>query len=498
MFYKLHKYIIKSFIGPWVITFLICIFLLLMQFLWRYVDDLVGKGLEWNIILEFLFYASLTLVPLSLPLSVLLATIMTYGNLGEKNELFAMKSGGISLYRIMYPLLVFVILISIADFYFSNNLLPYTNLKMRSLLFGIQQQRPEINIRNGIFTEPVEDLSIKIEHKNRNDNSLEGILVYDHRKQYGNFNVTTAQTGSIKITDDKSFLILKLNNGYRYEELSNNNSKKQKYPHQSFKFSEQIVYLPLDGLGLDRNNEELFKGGYEMLNNNQLIKATDSLNDGLTKRKADVCYTIKNYSLFKGLPNINMMSEEEKLLAKQKSNNYDTTISKLNYNIDSIYKSLSLSQKNKVIDFAINYARTTKTYIDVTRDELLGYQRYIMRYKTEWHRKYVLSIACILFYLIGAPIGAIIRKGGFGLPVIISVFIFLIYYVVSITFEKTVREMVISPALGMWFSTFVLIPIAVYLIVKSSNDSARLSPQFYLKIKNLTKKILPKTFFKPD
>lgn len=315
MFKQIHKYIIKSFLGPWLVTFLICIFLLLMQFLWKYIDDLVGKGLEWTVIFELLFYASLTLVPLALPLSILLATIMTFGGLGEKNELFAMKSGGISLYRIMYPLLVFNIIISFGAFYFSNNLLPYTNLKMRSLLFSIQQQRPEVNIQNGIFTQPVDDLSIKVDRKYRNNNTLEGVLIYDHRGNSGNKNVTTAEAGNIKITEDKSILIMELFDGYRYEELNlekDKKSTKKTRPHQQSKFKKQTVYIQLDGLGLDRSNEDLFKNGFEMLNNNQLTGAIDSLRINLHKRENEIWTNINKYSLFKGEAAWLKLNDEQK------------------------------------------------------------------------------------------------------------------------------------------------------------------------------------------
>lgn len=490
MLKKLHTYIIKSFLGPWVATFFICVFLLLMQFLWKYIDDLVGKGLEWHVIVELLFYASLTLVPLALPLSVLLATIMTYGNLGEQNELFAMKSGGISLYRIMYPLFIFVLIISIGAFYFSNNLLPYTNLKMRSLLFSIQQQRPEVNIRNGIFTEAVDNLSIKVDRKYRNNNTLEGIIIYDHRANTGNTNVTTAQTGNIKITEDKSILILNLQNGYRYEELKLEKEQKatnKKHPFQTSKFRSQTVYIELDGLGLDRNNEELFKNGFEMLNNNQLQLAVDSLRNNIHKRENDIWFNIIEYSLFKGEHKWVNMTDEQKELSQLNSEQLD-----VDYNeklmLDSIYNNLNAGQKNKVIDFTINYASSAKQYIELSRDELVGYSRWIARHEIEWHRKYVLAIACLVFYIIGAPLGAIIRKGGFGLPVIISVFIFLIYYIISITFEKTSREMVLTPEWGMWISTYILIPLSLILIYNAANDSMRISSHFYERLVSIFKR----------
>lgn len=462
-----------------------------MQFLWKYIDDLVGKGLEWNIIVELLFYASLTLVPLALPLSILLATIMTFGSFGEKNELFAMKSGGISLYRIMFPLLLFNILMSLGAFYFSNNLLPYTNLKMRSLLFSIQQQRPEVNIRNGIFTEPVDGFNIKVDRKYRNNNTLEGILIYDHRSQSGNNNVTTAEAGNIKITEDKSVLIMELYDGYRYEELKLEKDKKspnKTRPHQQSKFKQQTVYIELDGLGLDRSNEDLFKNGFEMLNNNQLKGAVDSLKQSMHKREQDIWFNLTEYSLFKGqLKWIKPDSESADIL-NQVVEEVVLQETDMHLSVDSIYNNLNNQQKNKVIDFAINYGSAASTYVLVTAEELSGYDRWIARHEIEWHRKYVLSIACLLFYLIGAPLGAIIRKGGFGLPVIISVFIFLIYYIISITFEKTVREMVLIPEIGMWVSTAILVPISFLLIFKTANDSMRLSAQFYSRIMNLFKR----------
>ncbi len=488
MLKKIHIYVIKSFIGPLILTFVICVFLLLMQFLWKYIDDLVGKGLEFNVIAELLFYASLTLVPLSLPLSVLLASIMTFGSLGENNELFAMKSGGISLYRIMSPLFIISIVISVGAFFFSNNLLPYTNLKMRSLLFSIQQQRPEISLRNGIFNEPVEDMFIKIDRKYRDNNMLEGILIYDHRNTGGNTNVTTAENGNIFMTEDKSILILDLHNGYRYEEIKTEKelrSEHKTHPHQTSKFSKQTVYIPTEISDLKRDNEDLFKNGFEMLDIEQLEYATDSLNQFLNVRKKEIWQNMITYSLFKAEKKWVGVPFE---LQNTNENVEPIKIDKTKIHIDSIYNSLNDMQKRKVLDFAMNFANSAKTYVEVSIEEIIGYKRWIARHEIEWHRKFVLSIACLLFFIVGAPLGAIIRKGGFGFPVIISVFIFLIYYVISITFEKTVREVVFSPELGMWVSSYVLIFIGIFLVLKAGNDSMRVSSQFYEKLAKKFKK----------
>lgn len=485
MLKKLHAYTIKSFIGPWISTFFIAVFLLLMQFLWKYIDDLVGKGLEWYIIAELLLYASLTLVPLALPMSILLASIMTYGGMGERYELFAMKSGGISLRRIIYPLFILNIFISIGAFYFANNLLPYTNLKMRALLYGIQQQRPEVNLQSGIFTEPVDDFIIKVDRKYRRDNDLENIIIYDHRNQSGNKNVTTSKSGNLQTATDKELLIFDLYNGYRYEELSGarGSTSKSKYPHQRMAFKQKTVFIEMDGLGLDRDNEELFKSGFEMLNNQQLIIAADSIQQRLRKRENDVWVNLTSYNLFRAQKKPEQDIESDKLLTA--FNKYEPEIEEKNlarYDFDSLYYSLSRSDKNKVIDFALNFGRTTRTYTEVTNAELIGYKRWIARHHIEYHRKYSVAVACLIFFLLGAPLGAIIRKGGYGLPVIVSVFIFLFYYVVSITFEKMVREVVIIPEIGMWISTFVLFPVTIFIFYKANTDSLRVSPHFYRRI----------------
>lgn len=491
-----------KFLGPLVLTFFISIFMLLMQFLWKYIDELVGRGLDTGVILELLFYASLTLIPLALPLSILLASLMTFGNLGEQYELFAMKSGGISLIRIMYPLITLTFVIAIGAFFFTNNVLPYTNLKMRSLLFSISQKRPEINLQPGIFTEAVEGFSIRIENKDKNQN-LSNILIYDHREKNGNRNVTVAQAGSIKITENKSHMIFNLTNGTRYEELGKPLDKKQTrntYPHQRISFGQQILYLPLDGLGLDRNNEDLFKNGFEMLNISQLTTATDSLNRTLGKRRLDIANNLLLYSLYKGrknpIPPENPARPAEAIPkpVRELDSLKNTGVSKfglienenkvITLSFDSIFNSLSQAQKNKVLDFALNYSRSANTYIEMTGDEVEMSLKWITRHNIEWHRKFTVALACLVLFFIGAPLGAIIRKGGFGTPVVVSVFVFLMYYIISITFEKMARELAIPAIWGMWSSAIIMLPIGIYLTIKAMNDSLSISNEQYNNLLN--------------
>ncbi|MBO7482052.1 MAG: LptF/LptG family permease [Bacteroidales bacterium] len=479
---RLHRYILRAFIGPWVITFLLCVFILLMQFLWRYIDDLVGKGLDFSIIMELMFYASFSLVPLALPLSGLLASIMAMGKFGETNELFAMKSGGVSLYRIMAPLVAFNIAISIFAFFFSNNFMPYTNLKMRSLLFGIQQQRPEVIIQNGIFVEPVDDIFIKVDQKTRS-NDLNGILIYDHRNSSNPNNVTMASSGNILITEDNSMMILELHDGTRHEDV-----KGSKYQHQSSKFERQITYLELDVTGIDKNNEEFFKGGYEMLNNQQLKYTMDSLNDALCSREQEICGNFKRFQIYKGITDVystNMAYMYSRAPALRISANDESVVSKIK--MDTLLSMMDNVQKEQVYEFAVNYSRSANTYLNIVSDEIDGTRRWIARHEIEWYRKYSLSLACLLFCLIGIPLGSIIRKGGFGLSTVVSVLIFLLYYIVSTTFESTVKELITPTYIGMWVSSIILLPIGIYLVVAVANDNLRINPRVMNKIINLIK-----------
>ncbi len=482
---RLHRYILRAFVGPWLITFLLCVFILLMQFLWRYIDDLVGKGLDLSIILELMFYASFSLVPLALPLSGLLASIMAMGKFGETNELFAMKSGGVSLYRIMQPLVVFNLVVSVVAFLFSNNLMPYTNLKMRSLLFGIQQQRPEVIIQNGIFVEPADDICIKVDSKNHTNNELNGVLIYDHRSSSTPNNVTMAANGNLLITEDNSMMILELRNGTRHEDV-----KGGKYQHQSSKFERQVTYLELDATGIDKNNEEFFKGGYEMLDNNQLNFTIDSLNEALSMREQEICGNFKRFQIFKGINGVydgsGSYSASRTTPISIEATDDKSVADKVR--VDSLCAKMNSSQRSAMLEYAVNYSRSAKTYIDIVSDELIGTRRWIVRHEMEWYRKYALSVACLLFCLIGIPLGSIIRKGGFGLSVVVSVFIFLMYYIISTTVESTVKELVVPAGWGMWLSTLLLLPLGIYLVISVSNDSLRLNPRVMNKILNIFKR----------
>ncbi|MEE2699837.1 MAG: LptF/LptG family permease [Bacteroidota bacterium] len=441
---KLNLFIIRSFLGPFIATFFIAIFLLLMQFLWKWVDDLVGKGLEINEIGELLFFASVRFVPLALPISMLLASVMTFGALSEKSELVAMKSAGISLRRILNPLLLFVVFVSSSSFLFSNYVMPIANLKSGSLLYAIQKQKPALNIKEGVFYNGIEGYSIKVEEKNDDGSTLKSIIIYNHTKRNGNDNIIIAESGSMKLTKDERFLEFRLLDGYSYLEEKEKTGIKKK-PHRTTKFKENIILFDLSGFDFKRTSTDLYKGHYAMLNNKQLNNAIDSLNIKLDERTAIIKENIVNKYHFN-------IESPDTAISQQKR--------------DSIFFS-----QVRVYDYAINKLRTLKSIANANKSDL-EYRKYIIRkHNIEWHRKIALAIACIILFLIGAPLGAIIRKGGFGMPVMVSVFFFVFYHVINIIGEKAAKESSLTVVEGMWLANFVFFPIAIILLYNISKEN---------------------------
>lgn len=449
---KLHLFIIKSFLGPFIATFFIAIFLLLMQFLWKWIDDLVGKGLEINEIGELLFFASVRFVPLALPISMLLASVMTFGALSEKSELVAMKSAGISLRRILNPLIIFVIFISISSFIFSNYVMPIANLKSGSLLYAIQKQKPALNIKEGVFYNGIEGYSIKVEEKNDDGSALKGIIIYNHTKRNGNDNIIIAKSGSMKLTKDERYLEFRLFDGYSYLEEKEKRGKK-KNPHRTTKFKEDLILFDLSGFDFKRTSAELYKGHYAMLNNKQLKNAIDSLSLKFDERSAIIKENILNKYHF----------DVEELDRKKIQDKKDSTY----------------TQKARMYDYAINKLRTLKSVANANKSDL-EYRQYIIRkHKIEWHRKIAIAFACIILFLIGAPLGAIIRKGGFGKPVMVSVFFFVFYHVINIIGEKAAKEATLSVIEGMWLANFVFLPIAIILLYNISKENTNFDLSSY-------------------
>jgi lipopolysaccharide export system permease protein len=439
------------------LTLFIALFILLMQFLWKYIDDLVGKGLEWHVIGELLFYATATLVPMALPLAILLSSIMTFGNLGEHYELVAMKSSGLSLWRIMSPLIFTTFGISIIAFYFSNYVLPQANLKMGSLLFDVREQKPALQIKEGIFYNGIDGYSIRVGKKNKDGKTIYDIMIYDHsQSQYrGNTVLIIAQEGKMEMSQDKAFLILDLKNGRKYEEKIKGVDIRSDHELMRLKFKEQKVVFDLSGFKLQRTNEELFKSNYQMLNLHQLNTAIDSLYlKALRKQDETVNQITRNY-----------LGKTNMLVQKADSMHLEPVS-------ENAIARIRPEDRLKVLETAANLARAAKQTIDASVTELRVNEDVIMRHKVEWHKKFTLSFACLVLFFIGAPLGAIIRKGGLGMPVVVSVVFFIIFHVLSITGEKFAKEGILPAWQGMWMASAILLPVGILLTWRATADSS--------------------------
>lgn len=469
---KLDIFVIKSFVGPLILTFFIVLIILILQFLWMYVDDLAGKGLEINILAELLFQFSLSFVPTALPLAILLASLMTFGNMGEFSELTALKSSGISLQRIMQPLIILIIFISVISFFFSNNILPYSNRKARTLLYDIRRKRPDINIQSGTFNNDIDGFSIKITSKDPVTKRLDKLFIYDHRKNRGNSSVTYADSGYIHVTPDETAMIMDLYNGYSYTEMDEKSplASEKKYPFRKDFFTKQTLVLSLSGFDLQRSEIDLFKSHSAMLNIAQLTHYIDSLNNR-HRNKLDAFYTEYNTTL--------LYSERGNYINPASTD--DTTGQRRLKSFDalSVYNSLSLHEKKAALVSSIQNLKMGLSFLSERTVSLYYDVKNIKNYEVHLNKKFTLSFACIVFFFIGAPLGAIIRKGGLGTPAVISILFFVIWYVISISGEKLAEENLIGSFAGMWAASYILLPVGLFLTYKASNDSVIMNIETY-------------------
>jgi len=464
----LHRFMLKQFFGPFIIAFIIVIFTLLMQFLWKYIDELVGKGLELSVIAELLLYASAQLTFMAFPLAVLLASIFTMGNLGENCELIALKAAGISLQRIVFPLIILSVFIAVCAFHFANNVTPLANMKMTALIYDIRQTRPELQLQEGIFYNGIEGYSIRIGHRNYKTNMLYDLMIYDHTKRAGNLKVTLADSGSMAVTADKHFLEIELFNGYTYEDWTENRRSSQQnknYPFYRYFFDRQVFRMPLPGYGLERSSDEqIFKSGYQMMNLSQLTLMTDSLSTVVNSQEdqlRNLVQPIYHNPELKKLP-------------------VDTSLRrKIPDDFRVEFNQQSKTKRQTAIQDAVNNARTQKDQVAGLIYEINNLNRKTWRYEVAWHQKLTMPIACIIFFFIGAPLGAIIRKGGIGTPIIIAVIFFVLFYVISEIGKKSAHEGAMTPLEGIWMSTFIIFAIGIFLTWMATRDSAIFNQEWY-------------------
>lgn len=473
---KVDSFVLKSFIGPLIFTFFIVLIILILQFLWMYVDELAGKGLDFAILAELLYHFALTFVPTALPLAILLASLMTFGNMGEYTELAALKSSGIPLQRIMRPLIILIGIVSIVSFFFSNNVLPYSTAKARTLLYDIRKKKPDINIQAGTFYNGVPGFSIKITAKDPETNRLDKLIIYDHRERRGNISVTTADSGYMVTTPDETGLIMTLYNGYSYNEINEKSSSPydRKYPSRIDSFKEQNIVISLSGFDLERSEDGLFKSMVATKNIAQLTYDLDSLNEKF-KDKMDFQFEDFNKSKIYYeryfAPN-----------AGSSSDNADSSIRFAEFNAKALFDSLRTIDKRTVLATAIENLKEANSYLTQKIESIHYDVKTIKKYEVEWNKKLTMSFACMVFFFIGAPLGAIIRKGGLGTPAVISIFFFVVYYVISLSGQKLVEEDVIGTFAGMWAASYILLPIGIFLTYKATTDSVIMNIDTYLSI----------------
>jgi lipopolysaccharide export system permease protein len=459
---RLHRMIIKAYLGPLMVTFVIVLFILVMQFLWKYVDDLMGKGLEWYVLVELLTYATASFVPLALPLAILLSSIMTMGSLGENSELVPMRSAGLGLGRILSPLLLTSTALAIGSFFFSNDLLPVANLKFRSLLWDVTEKKPTLNLKPGIFYNGIDGFSIRVQDKDPDTGMLTDVLIYDHRAAFqGNRTVIRAQSGTMRRSTDGHFLVLNLKDGHFYDEHSPAAGDKGIYPMMRGSFVEDEVRFDLSGLGLRRTDEDLFKDHYKMMTMGQLQVSEDSLIKRMDARREEQVKHLSNGLQF-------FRPTTPSTLPPPPARSWN-----------AMQASLTPEMRNGLYDVAMNMVRNDLSQIDRGLEELQGRQEQVSRHRIEWHRKPMLAITCIIFFLIGAPLGAIIRKGGMGLPVVFAIVFFLIFHIVSFSMEKLVIAGGIEAWPGMWIASLVLLPVGLFLTWKAATDSPLLDADAY-------------------
>ena len=464
---KLHLYMIKSFSGPFIATFFISIFVLLMQMLWRYIDDLVGKGLDFSIIVELLLYFCMSLVPMALPITVLLSSIMTFGTLGENYELIPLKSAGISLYRIMYPLIVFIVGLSLFAYFFANNILPVANLKMGSLMYDIRKHKPEVSFNEGIFTNDLEGYSIKVDRIDKESGMMYNMLIYNHTVVPGNYEVTRADSGLMVTYPNNNNLELRLFHGHTYTDQGMEPEYRKTYPFRRLEFGRQSVLIQLPDTELKRTDEDLFRAA-TMLNQSQLKYMSDSLQGVVKQRKEMEVGRLLSSSYLK---NKNPAPETDSTLRAE-------TQGKIG-NIDSLFHTFAPEERQHAVNNALQYARDVQQSVQADAASILRQEEQIRKHQIEWHSKFTTAFACFIFFFIGAPLGAIIRKGGLGTPAVVSIFLFIVYYIISMIGQRAAREAAMTPCFGSWMPSFILLVLGVFLTYKSVTDSEMMSGESY-------------------
>ncbi len=451
---KLHSLTLKSFLPPFVATLFISVFLFfLVQIVITYLDEFLGKGLRTMDMVKLFTYAWIAIIPQCIPLAVLLASIMSFGNLAENYELAAMKSSGLSLFSIIKPVFIFILILAGVTFLFNNFVLPVVQLKSQSLLWDIRQKKPAVNIKEGIFYNKIDNYSIRVGKKSQNKDTLRDISIYDHSLHQGNTIQMYANSGKIITTADTSALVLILRDGNRYEEVINYKESSGKKPLSQLNFKQLQVNIELVDFKMKRTDEGSWKGNENMLNIWQIDSVADSITHKISHRFADIKRQVKDNFYYRTLS-----FNKVKQIA-------------IPINIKQFYDKLNNDEFKRCIDNALNISRTNSSYFDGVIMGGESDRSDFLKFTTEWHKRIVISFACIILFFIGAPLGAIIKKGGLGMPVVVSVFFFLAYYILSEAFTAMAYEGTLPPWQAIWMPLVIFLPISIFLTYKAAKDS---------------------------
>jgi lipopolysaccharide export system permease protein len=447
---KLDKLILQAFIGPFALTFFVSVFILLLQFMLGYFNDLVGKNLGFDVYAQLFFYFGMNMVPVALPLAVLLACLITFGNLGEHGELTAVKSAGISLLRTLLPICLFVVAISIGSFYFNDIIVPKANLKAYSLLYDITQKKATLNFKEGAFYNGIPNYSIKVNKKYIDGKALKGVMIYNHTTGYGNTDVTIADSGYMETFNNDMYLKFILFNGKNFSEVVGNDGRLgQEYV--TSEFDKSTLIFNLESFKLARTDEDLFTGNRVMKDIAQLRYDSDSIHRLHQTAQRQASSNIKPYYTYVGKP-LNVTVKDKQFSPKRRL-------------------SIIPFKDTRIASIAVNNARNLRSFVQASleREDILIKE--FRQYHIEIHSKFTQAVACLIMFLIGAPLGAIIKKGGLGVPVIVSIFFFILFYIITNLGMRWAKHDLMPVAVGMWLANFCLLPIGVNFLIQAKNDS---------------------------
>lgn len=461
---RLYTFILKSFLPLFAMTFFIVLFIVLMQFLWKYIDDMVGKGLPIDVIGELFFYAAVSMVPMALPLAILLASLMTFGNLGEKFELTAMKAAGISLVQVMSPLIVLISGISVGAFFFQNDVLPHAQVKMWTLLYSMKQKSPEVEIPEGVFYDQIPGYNLFVEKKNPDTGVLKGVMIYDVSGGGDNTSIVLADSARIAFTKDNRYLYLRLFRGEQFENLRDQSSLDQNVPFRREKFADKEVLIPFDA-NFNRLDDQTMRKQYVGKNITELRQTIDSIN----VRVDSIGDQYSKSLLTSPIVGVNRQwSPKKHAVVPFKQ----VKMPAQKPDLDSMLLKLPEAELRQVFSMAHHQVESVKGNYEFKSESMKDDKKSLRRHEIELLKKFTLSVACLIMFFIGAPLGAIIRKGGLGTPLVVSVLLFLVYYIIDNTGYKMARDGRWPIWLGMWISTFILAPLGIYVTYKAMNDSA--------------------------